>query len=129
MRSFILYFLNDSNSIITVNRTSSPKQDAIVGILGDGSTIYYSDEIKITFSAKAGYGIDIHKVNDSDFASGSTHTVTSNVIIEAAAKAMGLVYIDNGVEFEAYEVYIDNGNGWDRCIPYIDNGTSWDIYG
>lgn len=39
----------------------------------------------------------------------------------------GLVYIDNGSGFTAYQVYIDNGTSWDLCIPYIDNGTSWDL--
>lgn len=41
----------------------------------------------------------------------------------------GLVYIDNGSSWDAYEVYIDNGSSWDRYVPYIDNGTSWDVYG
>lgn len=40
----------------------------------------------------------------------------------------GLVYIDNGSGWDAYQVYIDNGSSWDRYIPYIDNGTSWDQY-
>ena len=40
----------------------------------------------------------------------------------------GLVYIDNGITFEAYQVYIDNGSSWDLYMPYIDNGTSWDLY-
>ena len=39
----------------------------------------------------------------------------------------GIVYIDNGVSFDAYQAYIDNGTGWDLCIPYIDNGTDWTI--
>ena len=41
---------------------------------------------------------------------------------------VGAVYIDNGVEFDVYQIYIDNGVGWDLYIPYIDNGTSWDLY-
>ena len=40
----------------------------------------------------------------------------------------GLVYIDNGSGWDAYQVYIDNGSSWDRYIPYIDNGSSWDQY-
>ena len=39
----------------------------------------------------------------------------------------GIVYIDNGSGFDAYEVYIDNGSSWDKYIPYIDNGSGWDI--
>jgi hypothetical protein len=42
---------------------------------------------------------------------------------------VGLVYIDNGSGFEAYQCYIDNGSSWDLCIPYIDNGVSWDMSG
>lgn len=40
----------------------------------------------------------------------------------------GLVYIDNGSGWDAYQVYIDNGSSWDRYIPYIDNGSGWDMY-
>lgn len=40
----------------------------------------------------------------------------------------GLVYIDNGSGWDAYQVYIDNGSSWDRYIPYIDNGSSWEQY-
>lgn len=45
-----------------------------------------------------------------------------------AITPQGVVYIDNGSAFEAYQVYIDNGSSWDRYIPYIDNGSSWDLY-
>lgn len=38
----------------------------------------------------------------------------------------GVVWIDNGSSFEAYQCYIDNGTSWDLCVPYIDNGSSWD---
>lgn len=38
----------------------------------------------------------------------------------------GLVYIDNGSSWDAYQVFIDNGSSWDQYIPYIDNGSSWD---
>lgn len=37
----------------------------------------------------------------------------------------GLVYIDNGTSWDAYEVYIDDGASWAQYIPYIDDGTSW----
>ena len=38
----------------------------------------------------------------------------------------GVVYIDNGTKFEAYQIYIDNGSGWDLYTAHIDNGSSWD---
>lgn len=37
----------------------------------------------------------------------------------------GLVYIDNGTQFEAYQMFIDSGTNWDQVIPYMDNGTEW----
>lgn len=40
----------------------------------------------------------------------------------------GLVYIDNGSGWDAYQIYIDNGSSWDQYIAYIDNGSSWDQY-
>ena len=43
--------------------------------------------------------------------------------------AAGLVYIDNGSGFDAYQCFIDNGSSWDQYIPYIDNGSSWDPCG
>ncbi len=43
--------------------------------------------------------------------------------------AQGVVYIDNGTSFDAYQVYIDNGTSWDLYIPYIDNGTEFVLYG
>ncbi len=46
----------------------------------------------------------------------------------ALSGSPGLVYIDNGSKFEAYQCYIDNGSGWDLYIPYIDNGSGWDMY-
>jgi hypothetical protein len=37
----------------------------------------------------------------------------------------GVVYIDNGTEFVAYQVFIDDGTTWKQYIPYIDTGTAW----
>ena len=39
----------------------------------------------------------------------------------------GLVYIDNGTTFEAYQVFIDDGSKWEQYMPYIDNGSDWDM--
>lgn len=50
----------------------------------------------------------------------TSHTVTLPMIA-------GVLYIDNGSGWSAYEAYVDNGKSWDKVIPYIDNGKSWDI--
>ena len=51
----------------------------------------------------------------------------TNTFISGIYETQGLVYIDNGTEFVAYQVYIDNGTSWDLYVPYIDNGTDWEI--
>ena len=52
----------------------------------------------------------------------------SGSMVLTPTTGQGLVYIDNGSGWDAYQVYIDNGSGWDRYIPYIDNGSGWDMY-
>lgn len=127
VKSFKLSISAGTGSSVTVNRTSSPKKGASTGNLSSGATIYYSDVLKITFTASTGYEIATHTVNGSSFTSGSSHTVTANVSVVATAAVLGLVYIDNGSTFDAYMIFIDNGSAWEQYIPYIDNGSSWDI--
>ena len=127
VKSYKLSISAGTGSTITVNRTSSPKKGASTGNLSDGATIYYSDVLKITFAAGAGYEITTHTVNGTDFTSGNTHTVTANVTVIAITNTLGLVYIDNGTTLEAYLIYIDNGSSWEQHIPYIDNGSGWDM--
>lgn len=127
VKSFTLSISAGTGSTITVNRTSSPKKGAATGALSDGATVYYSDVLKITFEAGAGYEITTHTVNGSAFTSGNTHTVTANVTVIAITNTLGLVYIDNGTTLEAYLIYIDNGSSWEQHIPYIDNGSGWDM--
>lgn len=52
----------------------------------------------------------------------------SGSMVLTPTTGQGLVYIDNGSGWDAYQVYIDNGSSWDRYIPYIDNGSGWDMY-
>lgn len=53
----------------------------------------------------------------------ATRTLGIRVVYELN----GVVYIDNGASFDAYQVFIDNGTSWEQYIPYIDNGSDWDI--
>ena len=69
------------------------------------------------------------KVTDRDglsYTCGSASASGSMTLTPTTGR--GLVYIDNGSGWDAYQVYIDNGNSWDRYIPYIDNGSSWEQY-
>lgn len=42
--------------------------------------------------------------------------------------AAGLVYIDSGKGFEAYQIYIDNGTKWELYMPYISNGSKFELF-
>lgn len=127
VKSYSLTLTPDDNSSILVNRTSSPLKGAATGNLATGSKIYYSDVLLISFSANSGYEIATSTVNDSDFVSGDSHTVYSNVTVIVISKSMGVVYIDNGTTIEKYLVYVDNGSSWDQYIPYVDDGSGWHI--
>jgi hypothetical protein len=41
---------------------------------------------------------------------------------------VGLINIDNGSGFSAYQGYIDDGTSWYPVSPYVDNGSGWDTY-
>lgn len=84
VRSFSLSINAGTGSTITVNRTSSPLQGAVTGDLSNGSTIYYNDVLKITFSAKTGYNLATTKVNGNN-PSGDSYTVTGAVSVVSTA--------------------------------------------
>ena len=73
--------ISATNTTITVNRTSSPKAGASTGNLSNNATIYYSDVLKITFTAATNYTLATHTVNGSNFTSGGSHTVVGNVAV------------------------------------------------
>lgn len=53
-------------------------------------------------------------------------TSSNGAYITVTYEPKGVVYIDNGTKFEAYQIYIDNGSGWDLYTAHIDNGSGWD---
>lgn len=65
----------------------------------------------------------------SDLYSKCAARTTGNVTVTAVWEPLGLVYIDNGAGFEAYQVYIDNGQGWDQYAPHVDTGQDWEMGG
>lgn len=125
---YTLYISAGTGSTISVKRTSSPRGGGSIATLGDGDTIYYLDELKISCEASNGYRVTQLTVNNEDFTSGGTYTVQGNdVRIKSIAANSGLVYIDNGAKTEAYQCFIDNGSSWDQYMPYIDNGSGFDL--
>lgn len=90
--SYSLIVSAGSNASVSVTRISSPLKGASTGTLSNGATIYYSDVLQITFSASTGYYLATHKVNNSTFTSGNTHTVKGNVSVAATAVAKSSLF-------------------------------------
>jgi hypothetical protein len=130
VRRFSLSLSSDSKSAITVNRTDSPLQQASIGNLSTGATIYYNDVLKIVFKTSAGYELVTHTVNGKNFTSNNSHIVKGDVTIVSTSKPMGLIRIYDGSKWKTYMVYIyvDDTKKWKQHVPYLyDNG--WKLGG
>lgn len=105
-----------------------------------GFKVWYDEKFKITANALAGYTIDMYELDPDfvfggytgyafNFETGHLHyypntdewdLYTSSLDVEpwiyaSANKNIpkGVFYIDNGIEYTAYQCYIDNGTSWD----------------
>lgn len=88
----------------------------------------YGQPVTLPTPTRSGYKF-LGWATSANAASGvTTYTPTSDITLYAIWEALGLVYIDNGNGFEAYQCYVDNGTSWDLYAPHIDNGASWDLY-
>lgn len=84
-KPYTLSISQDVNTTISVTRISSPNQNAATGNLTNGSTIYYGDVLQINASANSGYNLSSFIVNNSNWTSGNTITVTSAISITTTA--------------------------------------------
>ena len=73
------------NTTITVERTSSGYNNATLGVLSSGATLYTGDTLLVSFAADAGYQLTTHQVNGVDYTSGNTLTVSGNVSVVSSA--------------------------------------------
>lgn len=126
------------NDLICLSSSSSTLEDKWNYNTGHTEGLYNASTFGLT---REGYKFAGWKVGSSGttvFDQNDTSVVPtdldSNLTIEdctvtlyAVWEISGVIYIDNGTEFEPYLVYIDNGSSWDLYIAYVDNGTDWDI--
>lgn len=84
---YTLYTSAGTGSNISVYRTGSGGYGNI-GYLSNGSKLYKSDTLKITFTPSTNYAILTHTVNGSVFTSGNTHTVSGNVSVASTAQEL-----------------------------------------
>lgn len=127
VRSYTLS-LSATNSTVTVNRTSSPKQGAAQGYLQNGAKIYYGDILSITYAANTGYRVNTATINNTAFNSGTNHIVSSNVSVVISAVVLSFTItkqIGAGASLTVYRSSSPNGGGTigvltDNTIYYGD---------
>lgn len=125
LKVYKLTIVSGTGFTVTVKRTASSQGST--GNLTNGAILYSGDKLTVTYTASSGYQVKTATLNGVDIASGASHTVGGDVTVIIASTLMGVVYIDDGSGFVAYQIYIDNGSGWDMYAAYIDNGSSWDM--
>ena len=76
---------NVTGCTIKVERTSSPNGKASLGTLNSGDTVYYGDEVKVTYTADAAYTIT--KKGKSTITVGDHNVTTSDIYATAAVKS------------------------------------------
>lgn len=100
---------------------------------GSGEYEFYSGEISKSLSPNTTYYLWVFASSTavplSVYLPKSGYQFQTSLATITVDQSSGIVYIDNGSGFEAYQVFIDNGSTWEQYIPYIDNGTSWEQYG
>lgn len=79
---------------ISVNRTSSPNAGASIGTLNNGATVYYGDELSVTYTASTGYSLDSkgstsitvtgNVTNEQIYTSASTNSYTYNIVYKSS---------------------------------------------
>ena len=121
LNSYLLTVSTDDNISVTV-------YDELSGdYYVNGDYISHFTTITISFTTSNGYEVDTLTVNGTSYTDGVSLDVSSAITVIATSKALGLVYINTGSGFEAYQVYIYNGSSWDLYCPYVYNGSSWDM--
>lgn len=84
---FSLSISAGAGSSITVNRTSS-SVGLGTGNLSNGAVIYKNDVLKISASPNTNYRLLTLKVNNSNFTSGNSYTVSGNVTVASTAQVL-----------------------------------------
>lgn len=80
-KSYTLNLVPDANSIIQVNRTSSPIGGAAQGYLSHGATLYAQDRLSISCYAKTGYTVLTKTINGVDLDESQVVIVDQDVTI------------------------------------------------
>ena len=92
VKSYTLSISAGTGANAAVVRTSSPLGGASTGTIVDGATIYYNDELSITFSVDTGYSFATKTVNGTAVTgSSTTQVVTSPVAVATTATVQNFI--------------------------------------
>ena len=123
---FCFYVDTSPTSHTNANSDSPYTGKLTMTLAADGSSIF-TGEADVLLIPNTKYYVWI-------FSNSATSTRYTNYGFELAVTMVttsggaGLVHIDNGSGFDAYQIYIDNGSSWDLYMPFIDNGSSFELY-
>lgn len=87
-KPFSLTIQAGANSIVAVNRTSSPNQHASTGNITSGGIVYYGDTLTITATPASGYKLVSFTINGTEYASGETSAVSQTVTVTSAVSVV-----------------------------------------
>lgn len=127
VKQYTLILEPSAGSTITVRRTSSPLQNATIGVVNNNETIYHSDVLEITLSSSPEYKIVNQYVNQEAFASGDTFEVTEDITVKTVTELSGIAYIYDGASFGQYLIHIFHNGEWAQYIPYVYKDSTWNI--
>ena len=103
---YTLSFSNNDNSFVTVKRVSSKNENAHLGILDNGATIYSADVLDIVVGASTGYIVKNVSVSGCVATDNNTYTVIGDTNISVSTSRQ-------------QGIYIDNETSWILCAPYL----------
>lgn len=118
------WYITTESSVPAVTGTNLPYH-GVVSKPESGGAYQFSGSANIILLPNTTYYLRIFPGTTTYGYFNLTSNATATVTTSGSA---GVVYIDNGSRWDAYQCYIDNGSSWDLYIPYIDNGSSWSVY-
>lgn len=96
------------------------------------STTYRTESVTLPTTAqctRSGYNLlgfaTSSSATKAAYDPGAAYTPSSSVTLYAVWEAQGLVYVDTGTDFEAYQLFVDNENSCDQYAPFVDDVTDW----
>lgn len=88
-----------ANATVTVTRKSSRCPDAKIGLLSSGDTIYYWDELEVTYKANTGYHFEVN---------GNSDTYIQKITVK---KSLTAADITISAVINKYKITYDGNNG------------------